>query len=110
MAVAVVHSGSKTDVAQRVQNYLANDPGASPEEFLLAAVAQEIERREQTLNGGKPWSRVSATVNSPQSNLQRTFARPTLAPEAIHAWLCMRLLALENKRKSRRPRWTRWFW
>lgn len=95
----------KQQLAERLGNYFAQVPGASPEEFLLEAVQKEIAFRENTLNGGQPW-RAPADGPVPPTSAFRPPPPQTLPPEAVHGWLCRRLAALPRQRRpSSRPRW-----
>jgi hypothetical protein len=89
-------------LAERVQNYLRSVPGASPEQFLLEAVRKEIDHRERKLNRGKPWR--SSPSQDPADSQFRPHPQDTLPTEAIHHWLCHRLLILYRQQQYRRAR------
>jgi hypothetical protein len=96
----------KQQLAERLGNYFAQVPGASPEEFLLEAVRKEIAYREHTLNGGQPWGAPAAGPTYRTSAFQPPPPQ-TLPSEAIHGWLCRRLARLPRRRRASR---LGWFW
>lgn len=97
----------KQQLVERLGNYFAQVPGASPEEFLLEAVRKEIAFREHTLNGGRPWEAPSDRSTDRTSAFQPPPAQ-TLPAEAIHGWLCRRLARLPRRRH--RSSRSGWFW
>jgi hypothetical protein len=88
---------------ERLKNYFAHVPEASREQFLLEALQNEMDRREQQLNGGQPWP-------AARTRSFRPAPPPTLPSEAVHDWLCARLQMLEQTRPRSRSRLSRWFW
>lgn len=101
---------AKQQLAERLGNYFAQVPGASPEEFLLEAVRKEMVFRENTLNGGRPWGTPTHAGAAYRSAAFQPPPAETLPPEAIHGWLCQRLAQLPRPRRSRRSRRPVWFW
>jgi hypothetical protein len=92
-------------LVERLRRYFASVPGASPEEFLLEAVAREIDHRERTLNNGQPCRASAESAHSSSQSTFRPSPKATLATDDIHPWLCEQLAKLHYQRQYHQAEW-----
>src|ERR1700736_6923122 len=72
-------------LVERLRNFFYRVPGVSPQQFLLEALRRELDRREQTLDGNRPWPpprRLPFGWQSPY----RPEPAATLPPALVHEW------------------------